>query len=229
MCEPPQYGVQIPKKLSLKRICSIALLAFCVLSLQADARQATSALRFGPHKTLPPQMVDPSQYDDVIELEAKERKGYLDFAGSKLGPIVEVKVLCRCDTKHNRFAQPIKYEDLWFGKDTSIGCRRNVPLPINPRDQVAIFFTQNTSNLSDAEIDACARALVRLRLETILNRNAIVAVRVPSYAYSELTSTLEGENFYPYKDYRASINFLIPLPLETELGTRETMCYVRQQ
>jgi len=212
-----------------KKISSIVVLACCLLSLHADARQATSALRFGPHKTLPPQMVDPSLYDDVIELDAKERKGYLNFAGAKLAPIVEVKVLCRRDTKHNRFAQPIKYEDLWFGKDTTIGCRHNVPLPINPRDQVAIFLAPNMSNLSEAEIAACGKALVRLRLETILNRNAIVTVRVPSYAFGELMSTLERENFYPYKDYRASINFLIPIPLETELGEREMMCFVSQR
>jgi hypothetical protein len=216
------------KAITLRQISTIVMLVSFLLSLHADARQATSALRFGPHRSLPPQMVDPSLYDDVIELDAKERKGYLNFSGSKLNPVVEVKVLCRRDTKNNRFAQPIKYEDLWYAKDTTIGCRRNVPLPINRRDQVAVFFS-NGSNLSEAEIAACAKALVRLRLETILNRNAIVTVRVPSNAFREMISTLEKENFYPYQDYRASINFLIPIPLETELGAREIMCYVPQR
>jgi len=138
-------------------------------------------------------------------------------------------VHCRRDTKNNRFAQSIKYEELWYAKDTTIGCRHSIPLPINPRDRVAIFFASNTRQLSEAEIAACAKALVRLRLETVLNRNAIVTVRVPSYAIKDMISSLEKENFYPYQDYRSSINFLIPLPLETELGTREMMCFVPHQ
>jgi hypothetical protein len=211
------------------KISSVLLLALCVLSLHAEARQATSALRFGQQKPLPPQMVDPSLYDDVVELDAKELKGYLTFNGTKLAPIVKVKVSCRCDTRHNRFAPVIKYEDLWFGKDATIGCRRAMPLPINARDHIAVFVTSSSGHLTEAEIAACAKALVRLRLETILNRNALDVVRVPNYAFGDVLSTLGKENFYPYKDYRASVNFLIPIPLETELGVREMMCFVPQQ
>lgn len=204
----------------------LLLFALWLWSANAEAGEATSALRFGPKRPVPSQLIDPSMYDDMVELEIKELKNHLTFSNSKLMPIVRVKVSCRCDTRHDRDAQSVKYEELWFGKDVSIGCRRSIPLPIKERDQVAIFLTVSTNNLTEAEIAACARALVRLRLETMLNRNALITVRVPSYALEELVAELEKENFYPYKDYRASINFLIPIPLETELGAREVMCFI---
>jgi hypothetical protein len=207
------------------KLIPLIALSACLLALGADARQATSALRFGQQKPLPPQMMDSSVYDDVVELDAKEMKKYLSFPGSKTQPIVRVRVNCRCDTKHNRFAPLVRYEDLWFGKDGPIGLRRIAKLPIRERDQVAIFINSGTDNLSESEIAACAKALVRLRLETMLNRSAILVVRVPSYAFGELLSTLESENFLPYRECRESISFLIPIPLETELGVREMMCF----
>jgi len=161
----------------------------------------------------------------MVELEIKELKNHLNFSNSKLMPIVRVKVSCRCGTRRDRDAESVKYEDLWFGKNSSIGCKRAIQLPLKERDQIGIFIS-NTNNLSQAEIAAYARTLVRLRLETILNRNALLTVRVPSYALDDIVSELEKENFFPYSERRSSINFMIPIPLETELGAREMMCYI---
>lgn len=186
----------------------------------------TSALRLGEKKPLPPQIIDMSMYDDVIELNCEERPDYMNYAESKLVSIVQIEVDCHCDTKHNQSAPAKKYENLYYTKSRPIGCKHFTAFPIKEHDQVAIFVRSSSGTLSRAEIAACANALVRLCLETSLNKNQVATTRIPNAAMSDLILELEKQHFLKYRDNRDTIETLIPIPLETDLGQREMMCFV---
>lgn len=187
--------------------------------------QPKSALQSGAQKPMPPQMVDYSPYEDVIELECEEKKEYLDFRGSKLKPILKVKVTCRCDTMHDRLPPEQKYEDLWFRGGTPIGTKQYIPLPIKERHQIAIFI-KPTDYITDSEIAAFAGALVRLRLETMVNHNQIKVIRIPNDTLERMLAQLEKHRFYSYRDNRERIKTLVPLQFETDLGRRETVSFI---
>ena len=202
------------------------VLFFCIaFLLQGGGQSGGSALRYNERNLLPPQLVDLGQYENVIELQCDEMKNYIKFSGSKLNSIVKVKVECRKDTKNNRNAPPVRYEDLWYQKGAPLGSKKYGPLPINERDQVAIFVKSKLGLMTDAEVSACASALVLLRLDLTLNRNLIVTVRVPNQALEGLVSELRKQNFVRYDEIYEELDTLIPIQLETDIGRKETLCF----
>ena len=172
-------------------------------------------------------MVDFSLYDDVIELHCDQQQKYLTFIGSQLSPITKVDVSYRLDTRHDKLASLAKYEDLWYSKSDPIGCKKCAPFAIKKRDQVAILV--KNERLTEAEIGALATALVSLSLELSINRNLTKVVRIPNEALEPLVSELRKQNFLPYRDLQRPVETLIPIPIETDLGKRETVCFQKPQ
>ncbi len=207
-------------------IVAASVLFLIAHALSADA-QKKSALQYHQVPPLPPQMVDLSVYDDVIELQCDEQKNYINFNGSRLNPVTKINVSCRLDTKHDKLAPLKEYEDLWYCQSDPIGCKKLHPLAVKSRDQVAILVINE--RLNDAEIAALATALVALRLELSLNRNLIAVVRIPNETLAPLVDQLRKQNFVPYKDLSRPVQTLIPIPLETNLGKRETLSFQRPQ
>jgi hypothetical protein len=202
------------------------LIAFSSLLMQSSGLERTSTLQRREKKPLPPQMVDYTPYDDVIVLHCEEQPDYIRFDGVQLKPVVRVRVNVRVNTKENRWAPEQKYENLWFKDGTPIGSKRFTALPIRERHEVGIFLKDGSDLLSDAEIAACAGALVRLRLEANLNKNQILTVRIPSTIYERLKLELQKRNFFSYRENSLSIRTLIPIPLESEFGKREVMSFM---
>ncbi|MBX9953067.1 MAG: hypothetical protein K2Y39_28095 [Candidatus Obscuribacterales bacterium] len=204
---------------------SLALLCCATMFLQAGGRSGGSALQYNERNILPPQMVDIGQYENVVEIQCEELKDYINFAGTRLNSIVKVKVECRKDTKNNRNAPLLRYEDLWYQKAAPLGCKRYGNLPIEERSQAAIFVKSKLGNMSEAEIAACASTLVRLRLELTLNRNLVVTVRVPNQSLEGLVCELRKQNFVRYSEIFEDLDTLIPIQLETDIGRKETLCF----
>lgn len=188
-------------------------------------KKPRSALRFREMKPMPPQLIDFRAYDDVIKLTCEEKPNYLNFPSVKLTPIVKVNVSCLCNTKQNHYAPEAKYQELWFHKANPISCKHFTSFPIKERHEIGIFLN-NDRRLSDAELTALASTLVRLRLETAINQNMIVTVRVPNESFERLKLELQKQNFVSYRENSLNITTLIPIPLETELGRRETLCFL---
>jgi hypothetical protein len=202
------------------------VLIFCVaLLLQGGGRSGGSALHHNERNILPPQMVDLGQFENVIELQCDELKNYIRFSGTKLNAIVKVKVECRKDTKNNRNAPPLRYEDLWYQNGAPLGSKKYGPIPINERDQVAIFVKSKLGQMTESEVSACASALVLLRLDLTLNRNLIVTIRVPNQSLEGLVSELRKQNFVRYDEIYEELDTLIPIQLETDIGRKETLCF----
>lgn len=195
------------------------------LLLQGGGQSGGSALHYNERNLLPPQLVDLGQYENVIELQCDEMNNYIKFSGTKLNSIVKVRVECRKDTKNNRNAPLFRYEDLWYQKGAPLGSKKYGPIPINERDQVAIFVKSKLGLMTEAEVAACASALVLLRLDLTLNRNLIVTIRVPDQALEGLVSELRKQNFARYDEIYEELDTLIPIQLETDIGRKETLCF----
>jgi hypothetical protein len=205
---------------------TVAILALLMHWPEACA-QKRSALQYYQQPPLPPQMVDLSLYDDVIELNCQEQKKYLTFSGSQLTPVSKVKVSYRLDTKHDKLAPLVQYEDLWYHNSVPIGCKKSEAFAIKKRDQVAILVKND--RLNNAEIGGIAGALVALRLELSINRNLMAVVRIPNEVLDPLIDELRKQNFLPYRELGRPLSTLVPIQLETDLGKRETMCFQKPQ
>ncbi len=204
---------------------SLHSLFFMALLLQGGGQSGGSALHYNERNLLPPLLVDLGQYENVIELQCDEMNNYIKFSGTKLNSIVKVRVECRKDTKNNRNAPLFRYEDLWYQKGAPLGSKKYGPIPINERDQVAIFVKSKLGLMTEAEVAACASALVLLRLDLTLNRNLIVTIRVPDQALEGLVSELRKQNFARYDEIYEELDTLIPIQLETDIGRKETLCF----
>lgn len=204
---------------------SLVLFSCATILLQAGGRSGGSALQYNERNIMPPQMVDIGQYENVIEVQCDELKNYITFANNRLNSVVKVNVECRRDTKNNRNAPALRYENLWYQKGAPLGCKRYGNLPIEERSQVAIFVKSKLGMMSDAEIAACASALVRLRLELTLNRNLVVTIRVPNQSLEGLVSELRKQNFVRHSEIFEDVGTLIPIQLETDIGRKETLCF----
>lgn len=210
----------------LNLLGTTALVALASILAQASGIERGSALHRGEKKPMPPQMVDYTKFDDVIVLDCEERPGYIKFQGSQLSPVVRVRVNVRRDTRQNQFASESKYQDLWFNEILPIGSKRFTTNPIKEKHEIGIFLKQGAESMNDAEIAACAAALVRLRLEAHMNRNQLLTVRIPSNIFERLKIQLQRQNFVSYRENSLNITTLIPIPLETEFGKREVMAFL---
>ncbi len=204
----------------------IASLICGMPALADEARPRPRSPNFLEKKPPPPQVVDMTEYDDVLKLQCDEQKNYLTFSGSKLKPIVRVRVTYHRDTRYNRYAPEAKFEDLWYRNSLPIASKRFIPLPIKDGDDIAIVLKPNATNFSEPEIAACANALARLRLEASLNRNLLVAVFVPDYIFDKLIAELDKQNFVPCNQFGQYASTLIPIPLVTELGRRQMLTHL---
>ncbi len=199
------------------------------VDIEAEAamrRKPRSALSLREKKPMPPQLLDFTKYDDVIELDCEEKPNYLKFADTRLAKVVKVRVSCRLDTRNNHYSPEYKYQDLWFNQGLPIGCKHFSKFPIKEKHEIGIFLKASNRTMGDAEIAACASALVQLRLQSTLNGNLITTVRIPSYIFERLKLELAKQRFVSYRENSLSITTLIPIPLETDLGGRETMCFL---
>lgn len=189
---------------------------------------AQSGLHDRQPKTLPPQVFDMQPYDDVFEIESEELTNYLNFEGSKFNPIVRIKIKCFCKTNVDHGAQPIKYQDLWLRGGDVIGLKQYAPMPCEENDRVAILIKPRFKPYSETEIAGCSAALVRMRLALSLNKNLIDTVRVPGLTLDIFVAELRKQHFIPYKELRRHLDVLIPIPLESETGTKVVSCFVQE-
>ncbi|MBS1991311.1 MAG: hypothetical protein JSS83_12390 [Cyanobacteria bacterium SZAS LIN-3] len=204
--------------------CSL-ILAAALVPLASAVCSGQSGLSQKPARVLPPQVFDMEPYDDVLELEAEELSNYLNFEGSRLNPIVRVKVSCYCKTKIDHAAKALRYQDLWFRHGDAIGLKEYAPLPAEDGDRVALLIKPRFKPYNEAEIAACSAALVRLRLALSLNRNMIETVRVPGLTLEAFVDALRKQHFVPYKELRKHVDVLIPIPLESENGSKVVSCF----
>lgn len=151
--------------------------------------------------------------NDLVYVRSQEMKGYLDFTGSTFKPIIKVTVSF-CPIAGDNLGEEVVYETLWYCGADPIGCRRYRDFDIKTLDKLYLFATLS----SPQEEGACSNAFVRLLLDATLNRNAIVAVQVPTDFFADFIDKLEYENFYTLNKLQARPAVYLCLPLRDEKG-----------
>jgi hypothetical protein len=150
------------------------------------------------------------RFDFVIEVQTQVLQNYMNYSGSTLYPITQLRVTYR-ETPRSTSSQAgttVQYEDLWYHNCQAIGCRRYNVFQIKPGEQGCIHFL--TSSDTSGAGCAIANASTRLLLDIGLNSSALAAVIVPADAVNSVITQLEQFNFQPF----------VPKP---DVGVKSTM------
>jgi hypothetical protein len=154
------------------------------------------------------------RFDFVIEVQTQILQNYMNYTGSTLYPITQLRVTYR-ETPRSSSSQAgttVQYEDLWYHNCQAIGCRRYNVFQIKPGEQGCIHFL--TSSDTAGAGCAIANATTRLLLDIGLNSSALAAVIVPTDAVNSVIQQFEQFNFHPFvptpdKGVKATISLFI--------------------
>lgn len=144
-------------------------------------------------------LLDPrleEQYDWAMFVDVHELKGYLQYPGSRLYPLTDVRVIYRPLAKGKRGADYVKakvYEEFWYHNHIPVGLKRNEQLKIAP-DKFGIIYVQPRDGEGD-HLDATANAVVRIAADLWLNDVLLGYVVVPYNLFDQMVSELGRFNF----------------------------------
>ena len=121
----------------------------------------------------------PNHNSWAISLNVLQLDKFLDYKGTKLYPVVQVKVsLATRDDKSKNFDEMKLYEQFWFHKKTPLGVSRKMP------------FSVPTNSLGTIVIDETADA----EHETLALCNAIVRIVLDAHLFHAAVSVIAPEN-----------------------------------
>jgi hypothetical protein len=161
---------------------------------------------------------------DLVYINAKEIKDYLNFPSSPIKQMVRVNITYR-QTTGDGHGEECAYEDLWYQEPHAVGLRRYRDFDLHPRDSIYIY----TQASSPAEIAALANTLTRILLDASLNRNSIIGIEVPAGSLWPLTDRLETENFYRPGRYSGRPQVYVTMPLISDEGKKIMVVYFPQR
>jgi hypothetical protein len=138
------------------------------------------------------------RFDFVIEVQTQVLQNYMNYTGSTLYPITQLRVTYRETQRLSSglAGTNIQYEDLWYHNCQAIGCRRYNVFQVKPGEQGCIHFLTS----SDTGGAGCpiANATTRLLLDIGLNNSALAAVIVPTDSVNSVIQQFEQFNFHPF-------------------------------
>ncbi len=140
-------------------------------------------------------------YDWTVELETRKLEHQFDYVGSHLKGVEKVKVSYQqTPTAENPEPTRQHYENFWYHDGKPLGLERLHAYEITQGDGVSILIKHNDEMGSDKECKAAANAILRVILDSYLNKNAVVNVRIPP------------ESFEKVRDYLMELGCLQHLP-----------------
>lgn len=172
---------------SLKQI-ALACALVQTLSLTVSCMPATSGAQFLTETDAI------KRCDWVVLVRATKLPNYLNYPGSQLYPITEV----RCSYlkwANNAALGPIHYQDLWYHSGLPVGVHRYTKLPIDKFD-MGMIYVQPSPDISDADTRALADAIIRMQLDLSLNNYIVTAVLVPDQMCQQLVSDFGSIGFH---------------------------------
>jgi hypothetical protein len=132
--------------------------------------------------------------DWVVLVRATKLPRYMNFSGSNLYPITEV----RCSYlkwTNNAAVGPTHYQDLWYHSGLPVGVHRYIKLPIDKFD-MGMIYVQPSQDNSDADTRSLADAIIRMQLDLSLNNFVVTAVLVPEQMCQQLLSDFGAIGFH---------------------------------
>jgi hypothetical protein len=132
-----------------------------------------------------------SLYDWTIRIQTQKLQRQFDYKTSRLNNVdrLDVDYYVRDNDQAN-----YAYESFWYNDGKPLGLERFNPFAI-PRGQgVCIKVTHSTTQPTDAELRSAANAIMRIWLESQVNQDAIIAVKIPQQSYNAIVNYLQSPN-----------------------------------
>jgi len=141
------------------------------------------------------QNVSEADYDWLIELRTRQLKGYFNYQGTSLRPIIQVGVWYRRMTA-SEVIQPQRYEDLFYRGCDPVSARHYRKFGIERGSGVNIHVLTRSPTVSETPC-AIANALSRLLLDCYLNQNPIITIHVPLPIFHSVIQGMAHQRFFP--------------------------------
>lgn len=126
-------------------------------------------------------------YDWTVEVQTQKLVRQFDYEGSTLQQVVKTQIRYYPTTaEDNKTA----YENMWFSNGKALGLERLHNFDITPGDGISIRILAKTGRFSPEERKAAANVMLRIILDAYVNRNAVVTVRLPNNAFSQIIEEL---------------------------------------
>lgn len=157
-----------------------ALLLCSMVSLFCSAAQSNDTL------------VKP--YDWTVEIKTKPMPHFFEYSGSHLRGIEKLKVTyVHSADATDPDPQPKDYENLWYHDGKPLGLERHNKFDLTKGEGVSILVSHKQASATDAECKAAANAILRLIVDSYLNKNAVVSVRCQPSSYERIKAYLEDQ------------------------------------
>ncbi len=140
------------------------------------------------------------RFDWVVHLKATPLHGYLNYPGSSLNPLKNVRVDYRLTPRlFNQRDETMHFENLWYKDAVPIGChRRLAKLNLKAGWQGAIYIDDN--QYANDSTPALTNAIVRTVLDVSLLGGVPVVVLAPPALVPKIASELGRYNFRTTND-----------------------------
>ena len=139
----------------------------------------------------------PAPYDWVIEINTKPLQRQFQFQGSSLKKIekIEVKYYPSKDD-----SSKTDYEYLWFSAGKALGLEKQREFDLPQGEGLAIKVKHLKDIATTEEKKATANAILRLALDSVLNKNPINLVQLPASSFTDIANELQNEGMIPAPD-----------------------------
>lgn len=131
-------------------------------------------------------------YDWVVELETKPLERQFQYEGSSLKKIEKVQVAYYAPNKED---EKVAYEYLWFNNGKAYGMEKQRKFDLPQGEGVCLKVKHKGGSSSSEERKAAANAVLRLALDTFVNKNPIVQVRLPNESYTDIVNEITSRGF----------------------------------
>lgn len=128
--------------------------------------------------------------DFVLHAEAFPSPKLLQHPSFSLGPVTQVAV--DVSSQGEQCGKSL-YENIFYtdGKTLGLDRKRELGLPVGKNVSIEVGLSQCPGS---QETKAAANAILRLVLDTLLNKDKVSSVKVPSYSFPMISLELQNRN-----------------------------------
>lgn len=140
---------------------------------------------------LPALSEDALFYDWTVNIQTQHLDRQFQYEGSTLKDKIDrldVDIYYR-DDKSTSTA----YESLWYFEGKPLGLELFNKFFVKPGQGVCVSVTHRSNTPSAEEMNAAANAIMRIWVDSQLNQNAVIMVRVPQRSFSSIVSSLQRQ------------------------------------
>lgn len=136
-------------------------------------------------------------YDWVLQLDTKTLDRQFQYQGSTLKNIekIQVQYYPAKDDSHKT-----DYEYLWFTDGKALGMEKQRKFDLPQGEGVALIIKHAKPTATVEEKKATANAIMRLALDSLLNKNPINTVELPASSFVDIANELQNQGFMEAPD-----------------------------